>query len=957
MSALPRPDLAPGPHRDLVEAVHELHHRAGWPSLRSLARATGVSHTTVSKALSSPTIPSWGTLELIVEALGGDPARLHDLWLAASGPTSPQGWPAARIAGRTVELEAVRRHLGSGTGVLLVIGEAGIGKTTLVDAARTEVVAVGRCHALSAQVPLLPVIDALRTILETDPLAFEDALAACPPYVAGTLSRVLPELGVPLDPGPQQDDWARERLFAALRAVLGSLSQGQRRGIVLEDLHWADAGTLEFLEDLGPRNLTVPVVGTWRRHDLDTAEDHESWLSRVRRQRGTEVLELELMSREDTATQLEFLRGGPCAVDEVAEIYRRTLGHPLFTAQLAMTSGPELPDLVGDLLDHRLRDLAGDPWTIVRALGVADRSLRRDLVQAVTGLADPELTEGLRTLADRYLLDRERPHVGLIHPLLAEAVRRRLVPGEAGEVHQLLADALATHEDAASAEVAAHYRAAGDASRELPWRIRAAQVAGERGAPHEAADHWLQALDVWPPRSVTALPVTHAAAVLAAVTALDEAGRDPAALTLAEATLHGGHPMDRDDRFELGLRAASITWGQHGPGRALELLNGVVSDYGDAMSPDQLVRTLRLRSSLLAKSGHNEDALAALESAFALRGHVTEMRLLIRLFGSRGWHLAFAGDLDAAIESFEEAWRMLEREPDPEGEAFVAMMHTDALLHHARPADEVARVAESALAHVAELDLRSTMANMVRSNVAEAWLNEGRPDGAAALVPDDILTTSTFSMWPLRLVAARVAVAEGRLQEAIDLLDRPHQSDLFTQLSLTVPRSEALMWLDRSEEAVDLLSHLLGEGLVGDVSTIAGPAFVMLARAMSDRVPCSSGESPVLRLVELRRHAMVDPLGPGPVPASRHAFTAQWEAELSRAAHRDTCDEWVATATAWDHLRRPHDAAYCRWRAAQVALRDTRGTAAQRLLKRAAADARDHVPLRLAITATATDAH
>ncbi len=86
MSALPRPDLPPGPHRDLSVALHELHHRAGWPSLRALAGEAGVSHTTVSKAFSSPTLPTWGTLELLVEAMRGDTGQFHDLWLSAAGP-------------------------------------------------------------------------------------------------------------------------------------------------------------------------------------------------------------------------------------------------------------------------------------------------------------------------------------------------------------------------------------------------------------------------------------------------------------------------------------------------------------------------------------------------------------------------------------------------------------------------------------------------------------------------------------------------------------------------------------------------------------------------------------------------------------------------------------------------------------------------------------------------------
>src|SRR5687768_16299504 len=72
VGVLPRPDLPPGPHRDLVDALHGLHHHAGWPSLRVLAREAACSPTTVSAVFSSPRLPSWGVLELLVEAMGGD---------------------------------------------------------------------------------------------------------------------------------------------------------------------------------------------------------------------------------------------------------------------------------------------------------------------------------------------------------------------------------------------------------------------------------------------------------------------------------------------------------------------------------------------------------------------------------------------------------------------------------------------------------------------------------------------------------------------------------------------------------------------------------------------------------------------------------------------------------------------------------------------------------------------
>src|SRR3954454_2607035 len=120
MPALPHPDLAPGPHRDLVDALHDLHHEAGWPSLRTLGDAAGCSRTTVSRAFSSPRLPTWGVLELLVEGMGGDVGEFHRLWLAATSPTDGPALRAPRIAGRQAELARLRRHLNSGNGLLLV---------------------------------------------------------------------------------------------------------------------------------------------------------------------------------------------------------------------------------------------------------------------------------------------------------------------------------------------------------------------------------------------------------------------------------------------------------------------------------------------------------------------------------------------------------------------------------------------------------------------------------------------------------------------------------------------------------------------------------------------------------------------------------------------------------------------------------------------------------------------
>src|SRR5207253_2709243 len=106
MSALPRPDVPSGPHRDLVDALHDLHHRAGWPSLRTLAKAAGCSHTTVSTVFSSARPPPWGVLELLVEEMNGSVGEFRQLWLAATD-AQPGVRAGAGLAGRRNELSAV----------------------------------------------------------------------------------------------------------------------------------------------------------------------------------------------------------------------------------------------------------------------------------------------------------------------------------------------------------------------------------------------------------------------------------------------------------------------------------------------------------------------------------------------------------------------------------------------------------------------------------------------------------------------------------------------------------------------------------------------------------------------------------------------------------------------------------------------------------------------------------
>jgi hypothetical protein len=107
------------------------------------------------------------------------------------------------------------------------------------------------------------------------------------------------------------------------------------------------------------------------------------------------------------------------------------------------------------------------------------------------------------------------------------------------------------------------------------------------------------------------------------------------------------------------------------------------------------------------------------------------------------------------------------------------------------------------------------------------------------------------------------------------------------------------------------------------------------------------------RIRELRARATSDPFEKDPLHVAKGAQLHLWTAELERIEGHPTVESWTRAASAFDRLTWVHDAAYCRWRAAQAARADGRGVLAARLLTRAAADARTHLPLARAIAETA----
>ena len=415
--------------------------------------------------------------------------------------------------------------LGGDARLVLVVGDAGAGKTRFVAEAMDRAAAAGmvmvrgECLPLAGTLPLLPVRDALGELARLDGGGLlAAALDAAPGYVREEVGRLLPGMGQDGGTGPagRDGEWSRERLFAGvaelLAVVAGRAASGV--GLVVEDVHWADSETLDFLTFLvrAGRRGPVRVVVTCRADEAPLAEQVAGWLARVRADAGTEEIRLGPLSRAEVAGQAAALAGGPvsppgdrgpvCAGGGERVLHRaaggRRAGRPGGAGGgLRVPAG--LPARLAELLAARAGRCAGEARAVLAGLAVAGRSLGEDVLAAVTGLEAGAVRRGLRELAAARLLAEDtsggghRPR----HALLGEAVAAGLLPGERAVLHERAARALAAAGDPAlAAEVAGHWQAAGRPAEELPARVAAAEAAERVFGYDEAAVHWQRAIEL-----------------------------------------------------------------------------------------------------------------------------------------------------------------------------------------------------------------------------------------------------------------------------------------------------------------------------------------------------------------------------------------------------------------------------------------------------------------------------
>jgi len=896
------------------------------------------------------------------------------------------------LAGRRLELSAVTSVLtgAEGTAAMVVVGEAGVGKSRLVAAAagvagQSDVmVLTGWCLPLSEQLPFLPVMDVLRELGDVDGGRLVSSLLSdCPAFVRAEVLRLMPELNESseeLRSGEPDDGWRRQRLFDALRRLLCAFAKVRQVALLVEDLHWADSTTLEFLHYLltPGRAPCVPLLLTCRTEEEPTTR-LTAWLERLARDARVRWLELSALTLAETADQIALQLGRRAPRHFVDEIYLRSEGNAFFTEQLVAfdqtsTEHPSirdaLPTGLTSLLLSRTAEVIGTGRDIMVAMAVAARPLDESSLSKLCRRDAGEVRAALRDLLSAWLL--RRPDVAgryqLRHALLAEAIRGELLPGERRELHQRVAELIAGwREIGLAGEVAAHFAEADASDEELRWRVRAGGEAEAVFAWSEGAGHWRRVISLWDrvPNASAIAGVDLAQAYLSAAASAENGGERLAAAGLVE-----------DAVVRLAATASPATavslYAKAGELRIIGSLQAsnealaIAIEIGEAIPPSRdYVRALHTFARVRSDQGHPEEehplmtrALQAAERA----GFLAEQK---SLHAEMAWLAMADGNVKDAEAGFDRAAQIVLEPEDPSVEASVALLLSDVLLKL------------GALERVVELGVRtlesaercgmsnSYFTKVVRCNMCEALIERGDLDRAAHIIDPVTEETPTRDFVHFYILRAVLDTRRGRLADAADFWNQ-HQElltlDVNPELSheIALTRIQLELWRNDPIAVPAEAFSILEQYCRTDAAPFAGEMFVLMLRACADAAERAraTGDRALLesavelggRLSRLRAALNVDPFADREVPATAHADLLSWHAESGRLRGESDAAAWQGAAEAWDALNRPHRAAYARWRQAEALLGRPQGrTRATTTLRTAAAQAAQHVPLTNAI--------
>jgi tetratricopeptide (TPR) repeat protein len=432
--------------------------------------------------------------------------------------------------GREAELTALQSYVGQGR-LALLSGEAGIGKTRLVEEFALRVVRPertvhwGRCWDDVGAPAFWPWIDIVRSLARaTAPDVLRAQLGHGAAEIACLVPEVrerLPDLAVaPVVEGK----YARFRLFEAVVTFLGNAASGGPLILILEDLHWADAPSLQLLRflarEIGASSLLV--IGTFRDTELRDGSPLGDLLARVARYRDCNRMALAGLSEGEVRCYLDA-QGRAVGESLVAALYRDTEGNPFYLGEFVRLLAKDppsdetgtrpypIPSTVRDVIRRRLDAYSPNCQEMLRVAAVAGAPFTLALLQRVPAVAHLAVLSLLSdALAGGLVVatSDDAPSYRFAHALIRDTLYDDLSLERRVRLHNVVGETLEQLHGGNEVCVRdlAHHFARGASQdhgeRAIHYALRAAEQAGAAGAHHDAAAQYASALELlrqWQP--------------------------------------------------------------------------------------------------------------------------------------------------------------------------------------------------------------------------------------------------------------------------------------------------------------------------------------------------------------------------------------------------------------------------------------------------------------------------
>ena len=667
---------------------------------------------------------------------------------AASGQGSPRTVPAPVIdperlplVGREEVLlraEAVRRAGAPDGRVLVLAGEPGIGKSRLAQAIAEQARSVGAAvlwtsaYAAERRIAYGPIVGALEQALADDDQAIQ--VRALGDETTVELGRIVPGLAGPNARRAVEvadASTVQARLLAAIADALTAALAGPTPGVlVIDDVQWADGGTIAALAYLLRRLAGRPllVVLAWR--DEDLAGDARLLAELADDRAGDALFQLGRLTRDDVET---FVRdAGTSPAWSTDALWDASEGLPLYLASaLATVPDPDgtgtatLPSGVRAVLSERLAGLEGVAAQILAAAAAIGRAFEVHTLRHASGRTEDELLDALDVLVARGLIRESgetdgQPAYDFTHGALRDLAeestslaRRRLLHRRIAEALRLDATGTARDDPGRLARIARHEREAGRDAEAAAAFADAGDAATRVYANREAIDAYEAALALGHPDPAE-LHVrvgdlrTRVGDYAAATRAYEAAAAlaDPAALPRVEAALARTHLRAGDlAAAEAHLDAAlsgssdpawraacladrAVIRRRAGDGDGAARAAAEAAAEAEVAGDRQAIGAARRMAGLVAlDAGDAATAVAHLEAALEASGDDADPSATIAALTGLALASAAAGDLDSALERGRQAVDACRRIGDRHLEAAVEN-HLADMLHDAGRDDE-----------------------------------------------------------------------------------------------------------------------------------------------------------------------------------------------------------------------------------------------------------------------------